>query len=101
MNLKTAATIGVAIAVVIQSGSSQGEWENALKPKGKPGKAIAVVTAGKAGGGIQLPARPTPQEKKAAEDLQNCIREMTGATLEIVPGKGAPCRSASTSGTTT
>ena len=41
---------------------------------------------GQASGGIQLPAHPTPQEKKAAAELQHWIKEMTGATLEIASG---------------
>lgn len=60
-----------------------GEWHNALKPQGEPAGAIDVVRDGKPLCAIQLPVQPTGPEKKAADDLQHWLNEITGATLEI------------------
>ena len=59
---------------------------NALKPKGEPAEPAApltVVRDGKPLYTIALPAAPTPRERKAAEDLQHWVKEMTGATLSL------------------
>ena len=88
--LKHRTPIQIAIAIVIVigliCGTAKAEWRNTLKPKGEPAIGVMVVEAGTSTGTIQCPAKPTGPEKKAADDLQQWIREMTGATLEIVPG---------------
>jgi hypothetical protein len=59
------------------------QWRNALKPEGTPGPAFTLVTDGKPVAGIQLPSNPTGPEQKAAADLQEWVRQITGATLPI------------------
>lgn len=72
--------------------NARAEWRNALKPKGDPAGHLTVVDRGRPSCVIQCPARPTDPERKAAADLQHWIKEMTGATLEIVSGDAATNR---------
>jgi hypothetical protein len=77
-------------------GAAHAEWHNALKPKGEATLGLKVAQAGKPVCAIQCPAQPTTQETKAAADLQQWIKGMTGATLEItsndVAGEGIAIR---------
>lgn len=79
----TYSSVCTAIIVGLICGTAQAEWTNSLKPQGQPAGQVTVVDAGKPTCMIQYSAQPTTQEKKAAEDLQHWIREMTGATLDI------------------
>jgi hypothetical protein len=72
--------------------TARAEWVNTLKPAGKPAGTVKVVKAGKPQGGIQLPEHPTAIETNAAAELQHWIRELTGATLPITPGKSRGAR---------
>lgn len=81
--MKTPMSICMALAVACTCGESHAEWHNTLKPEGKAAGTVKVVVAGKPAGRIQIPARATTQEKKAAGELQHWIKEMTGATLKI------------------
>ena len=69
------------VAAVLASASFASA--NPLKPKGEPAATLTVVRDGKPLYTIALPAQPTPRERKAAEDLQQWIGEMTGATLPL------------------
>lgn len=83
------AHICVTAVVVMSCGTTHAEWRNALKPKGEPAGRVTVVEGGKPACAIQCPAQPTNPEKKAAADLQHWMKDMTGATLEIVLGDTA------------
>lgn len=72
--------------LAVGHGSAQTQWQNSLKPEGKPATRLKVVANGKPAVTIQLPAQPTPPETKAAGELQHWVREITGATLEIKSG---------------
>ena len=85
--MKSYLPVCIPIIIGLLCGTAQAEWQNTLKPKGKPAGQIKLVKAGKPLGVIQLPAQPTPQETKAAADLQHWLKEITGATLEIKSGK--------------
>ncbi len=61
-----------------------GQWQNSLKPKGEPAGEIALAVGGETDYVIVIPAQPTTQEQKAAEELQKWIGQMTGADYEIV-----------------
>jgi hypothetical protein len=77
-------TAGLAVIVTgLLCGSVNGEWRNAMKPQGDPAGRLTVVEGGKPACVIQCVAQPTGPETKAARDLQQWIREMTGATVEI------------------
>lgn len=89
--MKTSFSICVAMAIACACCNAHAELHNTLKPKGKPGEPVKIVSEGKPLGAIQLPERPTPQQKKAAGDLQYWIREITGATLDITSEKGGKC----------
>jgi hypothetical protein len=67
-------------AVLVLSSCAFG---NALKPSGEPAAKLTIVENATPRYSIALPASATSQEKKAAEDLQQWIKEMTGATLEL------------------
>src|SRR5688500_1860653 len=59
-------------------------WRNALSPKGAPGPSPTLVRDGAPAFAVLVPAKPTTVEKKAAEDLQHWLKEITSATLRIV-----------------
>lgn len=74
------------LTISLLCGTALGEWQNALKPKpGGPAVQLKVVENGKPVCIIQSSPDATPQEKKAAADLQHWIKEMTGAELQIGP----------------
>ena len=60
------------------------KWTNSLKPRGVPGPEITLASAGKSFYTILLPADPTGQDKKAAEDLAKYLKQMTDADFPIV-----------------
>ncbi len=62
------------------------EWANTLQPVGKQAGPVALVRDGIGQGSIAVPSNPTPQEQKAAADLQEWIAEITGARLAISTG---------------
>ena len=72
--------LGVAALLLTFASAS---FANVLKPKGEPAATLAIVRDGKPVYTIALPAQPTPPEKKAAEDLQHWVKEITGATLLV------------------
>lgn len=77
-------TAGLAVIVTgLLCGAVNGEWRNAMKPHGEPAGRLILVEGGKPACVIQCAAQPTGPERKAARDLQQWIREMTGATVEI------------------
>ncbi len=74
-----------------QAGAATWEqWQNSLKPKGKAGNGIALAVGGKTEYVIVIPASPTTQEQKAAEELQQWLGEMTGAEFAIVSDAEPP-----------
>ncbi|HOX57247.1 MAG TPA: DUF4838 domain-containing protein [Candidatus Paceibacterota bacterium] len=85
--MKLRLTFQTLVVANLACASAQAEWVNTLKPPGKPAGRITVAKSGRPQGVIQLPDRPTPQETNAAAQLQFWIKEITGATLAINPGK--------------
>jgi len=71
-------------ALLTACGGARAQWRNALLPMGKPAPAITIVSRGKAACSILLPAQPTTQDRKAADDLRQWVAEMSGAALPIV-----------------
>jgi hypothetical protein len=63
---------------------ASGEWSNTLKPTGKPAASLKLAAGGQTDYVIVIPNAPTPQDRKAAEDLALWLGEMTGATFPIV-----------------
>jgi hypothetical protein len=61
------------------------EWRNALAPKGKPSAELVLATKGKTPYVIVIPKAPTGQERRAADELQLWLGEITGAEFPIVP----------------
>jgi len=59
------------------------EWFNSLKPKGKLGQELTLTEDGKSDYIILTSNRPTKEDAKAAEDLREWLRQMTGAKLSI------------------
>jgi hypothetical protein len=81
---------GVMIILGINAAGASAQWQNALKPQGPRSEGLTVVRSGKPAAVIQCPAHPTGPERKAAEDLQHWIREMTSTTVAIVFGDMRP-----------
>ena len=84
--MRTLTQISIVLVSVVYAGTARAEWRNTLKPTGEPTGKVKVVEAGKPVGIIQCPEPATGPEKKAATDLQQWIKEMTGATIEIASG---------------
>jgi len=66
------------------SATAAAEWKNALKPTGPPAPALTLAADGKTDYSILLPAEPTSQDEKAAEELVLWLKEMTGAAFPVV-----------------
>ena len=60
------------------------EWRNTLKPAGQAALPLTLVADGAPRYAILLPARPTAPERKAAEDLQHWLKQITGGELAVV-----------------
>jgi hypothetical protein len=71
-------------------------WQNSLRPKGEGKVTLTLAVDGKTDYVIVIPDKPTPQERKAADDLAHSLKEMTEATFRIVPDS-APSISAAIS----
>src|SRR5262245_39069007 len=72
------------------------DWQNALRPAGTPAPAVTVVKDGQRTAAITIPPYPTTEEQKAADDLQQWITQMTGATLKITAKAPGPVISIAT-----
>ncbi len=66
------------------SAAPKASWQNALRPKGEPGPEVTLAKGGKALYSILIPAAPSAQEQKAADDLAQWLGEMTCARFDIV-----------------
>ncbi|MBX7257103.1 MAG: DUF4838 domain-containing protein [Candidatus Hydrogenedentes bacterium] len=60
-------------------------WRNALAPMGWKGPELTLARNGAAAYVIAIPDAPTSQDLKAAQDLAQWLREMTGADFSILP----------------
>jgi hypothetical protein len=59
------------------------EWKNALAPKGSKTDELTFVEDGKAKAVIIIPTEANSMEKKAGEDLQYWLKQMTGAHVGV------------------
>jgi hypothetical protein len=66
------------------------EWRNTLAPTGEAGPSLTLAENGVTPYVVVIPAEPSTQESKAAEDLALWLKEMTGAVFRIVPDTEAP-----------
>ena len=81
---------GACLALLfILSAKAQTEWQNSLKPEGKPAIRLTVAKDGRAAATIYIPTHATAPETKAAQELQHWLKEITGATVEIKSGKAS------------
>ncbi len=80
----------VVLTTVVASGASGPGWVNALKPKGQPAAEIALSIDGKPQYVILLPAQPSTQEQKAADDLAKWLKEVTGAEFKLTREQDGP-----------
>ncbi len=63
---------------------------DALRPKGNPGAVLNLASSGKTDYVILVPAKPTPQDTKAASELAEHLQQITHATFpQIIEGKDA------------
>ena len=82
-------TVACLAVLLILSARAQSEWQNSLKPEGKPATRLTVVKDCRATVSIFIPAHATAQETKAAQELQHWFKEITGATVGIKSGKAS------------
>ena len=87
---KPGTAIGAALVLAMVAGTARAEWQNTLKPSGPAGQELKVAEAGRPTCSICCPAQASGPEKKAAEDLQHWLAEITGAKLAIVSGVAPP-----------
>jgi hypothetical protein len=88
------ATVGTLLCVAAVPGGAatfHPQWENALKPRAaQPGPELTLAAGGKAAYTVLLSARPTPPEEKAAADLAQWLKGISGADFPVVrEGAGA------------
>jgi hypothetical protein len=62
------------------------KWINTLKPKGRGTSVLTIAQDGKSNYSIVTRRKGTTQDEKAAEELQQWLKEMTGAELPIARG---------------
>ncbi len=80
----------VSLTLFTSVAAGAGEWTNSLKPKGEAGPKLTLASNGKTDYVIVIPEKPTPQEKKASEDLAQWLHEMTGVAFSVVADSSAP-----------
>ena len=64
------------------------EWKNSLVPAGTVSAPLTLVRDGKPLYAVVLPEQPTGPERKAADDLRQWVKEITGAELPSAKGGG-------------
>ena len=96
MSTRYLVLIGLIAVMVTMTASARGaehrwgQWQNSLKPKGEPAAEIVLAVGGETDYVIVIPASPTTQEQKAAEELQQWLGEMTGAEFPVVSDAQPP-----------
>ena len=80
--------LGIFLLALPPSVSAQ--WRNSLKPTGKAAAPLILSTDGKTDYVIVIPSEPTPQDRRAAEELALWLGEMTGARFPTVPDSRTP-----------
>lgn len=89
MNLSSRILVSFAAIAVLLATSAFAEpwtaWKNTLTPKGDPGPELTLATNGATEYSIVLPEPASTQDQKAAQDLAQWLKEMTGADFPIVP----------------
>ena len=76
--------VGVLLLALPAQVLAAGGWRNSLRPSGLPAGPLPLARSGQTDYVIVIPAQPTSQERKAAEDLAQWLGEMTGAQFPIV-----------------
>jgi hypothetical protein len=79
----------VLLTSLISAVAVAGGWENSLKPQGESGPNLTLASNGATDYVIVIPEKPTTQDQKAAQDLAQWLREMTGAQFPIVADSSA------------
>ena len=69
---------------------ARAEWTNSLKPKGQPAASLTLATNGNSDYVIVIPSEPTPQDRKAADELTLWLGKMTGVRFLTVADSRAP-----------
>jgi len=59
------------------------QWSNTLRPTGKPSSTLTLATNGKSNYVIVISSKATTQDQKAANDLQQWLKEITDVKLPI------------------
>jgi hypothetical protein len=78
------------LAGLISPAATAGGWQNSLKPKGESGPELTLAANGTTNYVVVIPEKAMPPEKKAAQDLVQWLREMTGAAFSIRGDASAP-----------
>jgi len=67
-----------------RAAATTGGWRNALSPKGGASKPLTLAEDGRTDYVIVHPAKPTAQERRAAQLLSVWLDDMTGASFPVV-----------------
>lgn len=89
--MRATPVIWMCVAVLVVSAfRAQGNepswdrWHNTLAPQGKPANELTLARDGRSDYVIVLPAEPTTQEQKAAEELSTWLEQMSGAEFAVI-----------------
>ncbi len=74
------------LILIVMVQASRAQWTNSLKPSGPTDAQVKLVASGKPVCTIQVATQSSEHEKKAAEELQHWIKEITAVNLEITTG---------------
>ncbi len=81
----THVAVGALVCIVLLANvASAHAWHNSLRPAGSRGGPMTLAEDGRTDYVIVIPAKPTTQEQKAAEDLALWLGEITGSRFRIV-----------------
>ena len=80
----------LAVEAKADTADAGGGWANALKPAGATAPPLTVVADGTPRYAILVPAEPTGPERKAAADLQEWAKQITGAAVLVVTENQKP-----------
>ena len=80
----------VGSAVFVASAFVRAEWRNSLQPKGPVAGEVTLVRDGQATCVIHVAANASAPERRAAEEFQHWIGEITGARPDIAVADASP-----------
>lgn len=73
----------MVLSTICFANSDSVQWSNTLRPTGKPSSTLTLAANGKSNYVIVISSKATTQDQKAANDLQQWLKEITDVKLPI------------------